>query len=245
VADDRLDARRAPRPAAFVGVDVALLTVMDGGLGVLLVRRSKSPYAGDWSLPGVFMRPQIDLSLGQAAERALEEKLGIRGDVQLEQLGTWHSVGRDPRGWVVSVVYYAMLSEVAINRYIALAKAVAALVPIKSCDSETMLDFRLLGRDGSGRGAFDHEEIVRYLVRSIRDDAGNAMDLAFKAIETEFALKSLQHAYEAVRGRRVNKDSFRRAMVTRGYVVPVNKWEKGVGHRPAQLFRRSSDIAFA
>ena len=41
-------------PPFAVTVDVVILTVLDGELHVLLVRRGGEPYAGAWALPGGF-----------------------------------------------------------------------------------------------------------------------------------------------------------------------------------------------
>lgn len=75
-------------------------------LRVLLIRRGGHPYLGQWALPGGFVRP--DETTEQAAARELEEETGVT-DVYLEQLYTFSDVGRDPRTWVISCSYMALI----------------------------------------------------------------------------------------------------------------------------------------
>ena len=83
------DPSRYERPS--VTVDVVILTVRDGRLAVLLIKRKHWPYEGMWAIPGGFVNP--DESLEDAAKRELDEETGVR-DVYLEQLYTFGDPGR-------------------------------------------------------------------------------------------------------------------------------------------------------
>jgi 8-oxo-dGTP diphosphatase len=74
---------------------------------VVLVRRSRPPFAGLWALPGGFVEPNEPLAA--AARRELWEETGVE-PVHLEQLYAFGDPGRDPRGWTVSVAYLACLT---------------------------------------------------------------------------------------------------------------------------------------
>lgn len=77
-------------------------------LRILLIRRGGHPFLGKWALPGGFIRP--DENADQAAARELSEETGV-DDVYLEQLHTFTDVGRDPRTWVVSCSYMALIDS--------------------------------------------------------------------------------------------------------------------------------------
>src|SRR5690349_19374437 len=97
----------------FVTVDFAIFSVRDGELALLLVRRPDTqdePFAGSWALPGEFIDVARDADLLACARRKLKEKTGVESPY-LVQLGSWGGRWRDPRGWSVTNVYFALMSS--------------------------------------------------------------------------------------------------------------------------------------
>src|SRR5438874_7932258 len=130
--------------APILAVDVALFTVRDDALLLLLARRPRPPFEGVWALPGALVRP--DEPLEAAARRALLEQTGIQG-VYLEQLYTFGRPGRDPRGRVVSVAHYAVVRPDELGQGEPRGEREVRWVP---------------ARDPDGLLAFDHRQIVDY-----------------------------------------------------------------------------------
>lgn len=95
-------------PTFSVTVDAAVLRRRGGVVEILLIQRGKPPFAGRWALPGGFV--EIDEPLEAAARRELEEETGIVAGA-LDQLGAFGDPGRDPRGRVVSIVYWGFAPE--------------------------------------------------------------------------------------------------------------------------------------
>lgn len=102
-----------------VAADMVIFTVTDQEadsyrklpekeLRILLIRRGGHPFLGKWALPGGFVRPNE--TTDQAAVRELREETGV-DDVYLEQLYTFSDVGRDPRAWVMSCSYMALINS--------------------------------------------------------------------------------------------------------------------------------------
>lgn len=99
-----------------VTVDVALFTLLECkglySLAVLLVKRGRHPYLGEYALPGGFV--ELDEEIEAAAARELYEETGIEG-LLLRPFGTFGAVGRDPRTRVISVGHYGVAPMGSVN----------------------------------------------------------------------------------------------------------------------------------
>jgi 8-oxo-dGTP diphosphatase len=217
-------------PTAFtplaVTTDVVLLSVVDGAVAVLLVKRADKPASGAFALPGVFVRP--DEELGGAATRALHDKGGVT--VRARQFQTFGSVDRDPRMRVVSIGYVAVAPFATVS---------------------PVLDDRrqLLRIDGDAvRGRtnrklalpFDHAEIIAGAVADLRRNLDHSA-FAFGLLPPEFSLRQLQEVHEAVRGERVNKPAFRKRLTESGWLEPTGRREMDQRFRPAELYRARAE----
>ena len=78
-----------------------------GGYRLLLVRRGNDPFKGMWALPGGFM--DMDETLEQCARRELKEETGVDAPDRFEELGSFSTVDRDPRGRTVTVAFLAVI----------------------------------------------------------------------------------------------------------------------------------------
>src|SRR5687768_4562917 len=99
-------------PHYAITTDIAVFTIRDASLHVLLVKRGVAPYKDQWALPGGFLRPDEDLDA--CARRELSEETGVSG-FYLEQLYTFGDLHRDPRERVITVAYFALVRGDAIE----------------------------------------------------------------------------------------------------------------------------------
>jgi 8-oxo-dGTP diphosphatase len=211
-------------PAFAVTVDVVVLTLLDGRLHVLLIRRGVPPFEGMWAIPGGFKRPEE--TLDEAAQRELLEETGVDGARLLRQFGAYGDPGRDPRMNVVTVAYLAVIREVA-DVIGGTDAAAAALLPVAEA-LEGKIDL-----------AFDHARILRDAVERVR------VDLALTGIATAFVgptftLAELRTVYEAVWGIHLDGANFRRSVLSEeGWVVPTGRRARpgSTGGKPAELYR--------
>ncbi len=209
-------------PSFAVTVDVVVLTIVDGTLQVLLVRRGQAPFLGMWATPGGFKLPGE--SLDEAAERELSEETGVVGS--LTQFAAYGDPGRDPRMNVVTVAYLAVLREVNAVRA-GTDAAHAELVPVDDVINGTL------------ELAFDHRQIVQDAVDRIRVDL-EVTGLATAFIGAKFTLAELRAVYEAVWACGSTARNFRRRVIAeRGWVIPTGRRAPSgsSGGKPAELFK--------
>jgi 8-oxo-dGTP diphosphatase len=211
-------------PAFAVTVDVVILTMSEGTLHMLLVRRGEAPFQGMWAIPGGFKRP-IE-TLDEAARRELVEETGVDVPSLLTQFGAYGDPARDPRMNVVTVAYLAVLRDV--GAVVAGTDAAdAALVPVSDV---------LNGRIDL---AFDHLRIVGDAIDRVRVEL-EVTGIATAFVGTTFTLAELRAVYEAVWGVQLDAANFRRSVVAEdGWVIPTGRRARPgpAGGRPAELYR--------
>lgn len=198
-----------------VTVDVVIFTIQQGVLKVLLVKRRIEPFIGQFAIPGGFVLEDEDLE--QAAARELSEETGV-SDVYLEQLYSFGKPDRDPRGRVVTVAYFALISA---DRKLKAGSdaAEAAWFPM----------------DHLPPLAFDHAAILNYALERLRNKL-EYTTVGFQLLPEKFTLTELQEVYAAILGKTLDKRNFRRKMSVLKILKPLPEYRRG-GQRPAQLYR--------
>ena len=78
---------------------------------VLLIQRGNEPFKGCWAFPGGFL--DMDETTEQCAIRELEEETGLIVD-EVQQIGAYSKVDRDPRGRTITVAYLTFINQAAI-----------------------------------------------------------------------------------------------------------------------------------
>ncbi len=212
-----------------VTTDILVLSVNESfsGLKVLLVKREEHPYLDCYALPGGFIMK--DETAYQAAARKLKEETGLE-DVYLDQIYTFTKPGRDPRTWVMSIAYLALVPV-----KIALSKAVwfdirieDSCIKLENSDEGVSICYDITNttfKNGKlsyenwvatpvskDELAFDHIEIIVESFLKLRASFEHT-DLAFNMVGDTFTLPDLQALYELVLGKSLYKTNFR-AMVT-------------------------------
>ncbi|WES64646.1 NUDIX domain-containing protein [Microbacter sp. GSS18] len=201
-------------PHPSVAVDTAVLTVVDGALAVLLTRTTDAVADGrdEWRLPGTFLHEGE--TLRNAALRSLREKAGVAG-LHPRQLRVFDAPDRDDRGWVLSVAH-------------------VDAVPVERVPGSDRT--RLVGVDDLPQLKYDHDEIVATAVTDLRERYARFPDPAGLLPPGPFVIRDLRALHEAVAGRRLNPDTFRRSVIEQ--LRATGEMRKGVRGKPAELFER-------
>jgi 8-oxo-dGTP diphosphatase len=204
-------------PRAALTVDCVVFGFDDGELKVLLIERGVAPFKGKWAIPGGFVR--VDESLDDAARRELAEETGLT-EVFLEQLYTFGEPKRDPRERVVTVAYYAL---VGLDRH----------PPRAATDATAAAWFAVADLPTL---AFDHTAIVATAVERLRGKV-RYQPIGFELLPDLFTLSKLQHLYEAILERPLDKRNFRKKLLAMDLLVETDQVEQDVAHRAARLYR--------
>lgn len=219
---DSYDASRFPSP--LVTVDSVLFTLHEQALRVLLVKRAGQPQQGRWGLPGGFIDMEQDESTRATALRKLTEKTGVSPS-WLEQLDTFSGAQRDPRGWSLTIAWYALISWVACAPHIA-SVSDAKWVPVTALD-----DIEL---------AFDHREIIQTALQRLRQKTMYSL-LPVYCLPDTFTQTQLQEATEIILGQPIQRKSLIRRFEASGMFEETGE-SIATGARKARLWRRKPDV---
>lgn len=259
-----------PRPS--VAADMVIFTITDQEennyrklpekeLRLLLIQRGGHPYLGSWALPGGFVRPSETTE--QAANRELKEETGVE-DVYLEQLYTFSQPDRDPRTWVMSCSYMALIdsSRVKIQAgddadraawfkltcrmkeqrerteiwEMTLSHQDIFLEAVLEKESgAAFTESRIAGQKGL---AFDHSRIIAYGLERLRGKL-QYTDLALHLMPEYFTLTQLQQVYEVILDKELPTAAFRRK--TSAIVRETQQFTEKEGHRPSRLYQKNQE----
>jgi 8-oxo-dGTP diphosphatase len=211
-------------PLPFTTVDLVIFTALEDALQVLLTKRpdgEDDPFPNQWALPGGYVDVNTDKDLLACARRKLKEKTGVLSPY-LEQLGSWGSATRDPRGWSATHVYFALMPARDVN----LVKGGNAADVAWFTVPEDLRQMHL---------AFDHDSILESAVERLRSKVEYTSLPAFLLAEP-FTLPQLQRVYEVVLGRPLDKSSFRTRMLDADF-LKESDFIEGHSNRPAMGYR--------
>lgn len=200
--------------------DSVVFQLDHGQLTVLLIERTSEPFKGSWALPGGYN------AAGETTTEAMDKVLRIKAGLQLsdlgliEQLYTFDTVARDPRGHAVSVTYMALAKDLhpEIN------------------NSDTAQNPTFFPVTDLPDLAYDHKEIIAYAHKRLQAKVSYT-NAVFALLPTEFTLTELQTAYEAILDHELDKRNFRKKYLSLGLIEATERMRQEGAHRPARLYR--------
>ncbi|SFR14615.1 ADP-ribose pyrophosphatase YjhB, NUDIX family [Enterobacter sp. kpr-6] len=216
------DASRYPSP--LVTVDSVLFTLHQQVLCVLLVERASQPQQGRWGLPGGFIDIEGDRSTRDTALRKLTEKTGVSPS-WLEQLDTFSGPDRDPRGWSLTIGWFALIAWSACESHIDSVNDVK-WVPVSQLQDVDL--------------AFDHAQIIEAGLHRLRQKTMYSL-LPVYCLPDTFTHAQLQEATEIILGQPIQRKSLIRRFDASGMFEETGE-SVATGARKARLWRRKPGV---
>jgi hypothetical protein len=224
-----------------ISVDCVIFGFDFNQLNVLLVERklvdekTKEVLIDDWTLTGyhIFEEENIDT----AAARILKNLSGL-DNIYLEQFATFGDVKRldNPKDklWlknqregfsdrIVTVGYFSLIDNTTVK--LSLKERNVKWFPIDELPE--------LG--------FDHKEILDKALEKLRAKL-RSEPIGFELLPEKFTISQLQRLYEVVIGTNFDRRNFRKKVLQMKYIIPLDEKQKGVKHKPAQLFIFSKEV---
>ena len=201
-------------------VDAVIFQVNNNTLEVLLLKRPNEPFKGEWALPGGYNAKGETTT--DALERIVFQKTGvkIKDDLRyIEQLYTFDTINRDPRGHAVSVTYMGCGRNITYNEDLEVAFFDVNKIP---------------------KLAYDHANIIKYAKERLIAKM-TYTNSAFAFLDRRFTLTQLQTVYEIVFGREFDKRNFRKKFLSLNLIHETNELWRDGAHRPAKLYEFNSN----
>lgn len=200
-----------------LAVDLVIFGYHDNTLSVLLLNRKEEPFKDCWTLPGGFL--QMEETFLDTCSRILKTKTGM-DDVFLEQLYSFDGLGRDPRGRVIAVGYYALINPA---RFSIIAGSMA--------NDVKWFDVHKLPKLG-----FDHDDIFRLALQRLKskilyDPVG------FELLDELFTITELHELYECILETTIDRRNFRRKILDAEYVINTGTKREGLQNRHPELYK--------
>ena len=202
-------------------VDPVIFTLHDNKLKILLLLRDKEPFIKTYTLPGGYVHANEgqDSNLEDTVKRVLMEKTGAKAPY-FEQLSTFGSSKRDPRGWSISVSYISLISWDKLSEY-------------DFKDNTLWVNIEDLEKYNLG---FDHKDIINQALKRIRDKVNYSI-LPIHLLPSKFTQTDLQKVYELVLGTKLDKSAFRKKINALDFLEDTGERDANVPFRPPVLFK--------
>lgn len=214
-----------------VSVDCVVFGFDSKKLKVLLIEREKTGKESETShklkLPGSLIFENEDLD--DSANRTLKELTGL-DNIYLKQFHVFGSPDRltheEDLNWLRTT------SNTNVDRVV----TIAYYSLIKLQDSNLTEKTIWHPVDEVPELVFDHNLIVKTALEALQREI-RTEPLCFELLPKKFTIRQMQDLYEAILGIKIDNRNFRKKIMPLKFLVLINEKEKGVSHKPAQLYK--------
>jgi len=206
--------QKYPRPS--VTIDCVVFGYDGQDISLLLINRKEEPFKNMWTLPGGFLF--LEETPEECAKRILKNKTGL-ANIFLEQLYTFAEVERDPRGRVISIVYYTLVNPKLFNLVL----------------GDAATDIQWFAVNKIPKMGFDHKEIFKVALNRLKAKI-TYQPIGFELLEQKFTLTEIQFLYEAILQGPIDKRNFRKRMLESKVIKATGEKRTGLKNRAPELF---------
>jgi len=204
-----------------ISVDCVVFGFDGSDVKVLVIKRGTEPFKDFSAIPGDLVHEQEDPL--DATKRVLNELTGLK-NIYLEQLKAFAGVNRHPLGRVVTIAYYSLIK---IDDY-------------NPKPSSWATDATWTSIQDIKEMAFDHFEIFSSALNRLQERV-RRRPIGFELLPEEFTLAQLQDLYEKLLNQTFDKANFRKKILGMDLLIPLEKMQKAVRHRPERMYRFDSE----
>jgi len=215
-----------------LSVDCVIFGYEDNTLKVL-IRSEKVLVSGDiiteWKLPGNHVMRNEDVD--STATRILKEQTGLENIFakQFHVFSDPNRLKRRPQDFEWVKPRLADERVLTVGFY--------SLLNLSAFDNSNLIDVaQWVKIEEVSDLMFDHLDIFDAALKKLRNDLIHE-PLVFELLPEKFTLTQMQRVYEAIFDTVFDKRNYRRKINKMPYLIPLNEFQSGVSHKPAQLFR--------
>ena len=195
---------------------VGLFTVLNGDLEILFLKKDSEPYLGYWILPSKIVK---DGTFNQEANSIIKEKIGLE-NVDVYQSYTFSDLDRYPDKRVIATSYLALVDSKTID--------------LKMVD--TKYEKKWFKINEIPKMGFDHSLITNKLINDLKNLLKNK-ELLLKFFPSDFTLNELQHFFESLEGKKLDRRNFRKRVLNLDIIEPTGDKSDNKLGRPAVLYK--------
>lgn len=224
-----------------ISVDCVVFGFDGEFIRVLLIKNGRQKGQEVYALPGDLLG--LSEELDTAASRILNDLTGLK-NIYLEQFRIFGDLDRmtnpididwlnrireHPEERVVTIAYYSLIKIDKIDLKAVKAGSFAEQVLWQPIEEKRQL-------------AFDHNKIANTAWDMLRNKIRHEPIVAFNLLPEKFTLRQLQGLYESIVGSELDKRNFRKRIQGKKFIVPLDKYETGVAHKPARYYHFQQEV---
>ena len=241
------DQPKYEKPSVTVDMVLMCYNKEEEQLKIALIQRKGHPFRNSWALPGGFVNPQE--STGDSVIRETNEEIGVTISKQnIEQLHTFSTPNRDPRGWVITVSYLAFIGEEPLSagddanqvRWFSLERQGHRLL-LSSGEIEIILDMQSGDSIEKDTLAFDHSAIILKAFQRVANKMEHEPQVLL-VLGPDFTITEARKVFAKFLGidfKLIDHSNFKKSMLQ--YLIEVGEKPVGIG-RPSKIYRLNDAV---